>query len=67
MKKRMAVADKNICVACGVCIRECPLNAISVWKGCHAVVDTQKCVGCAKCAKVCPAGCITVEQMEVAE
>ena len=37
--KKYAMADKKQCVACGVCVKECPMNAISIWKGCYAVID----------------------------
>ena len=51
------------CVACGVCVRTCPLFAIAVHKGVAAVVDENKCVGCGKCAKECPAGFITIKEV----
>ena len=59
---KKAFADKNICVACGVCMKTCPKSAISVYRGCYAVVDESKCVGCSLCAKACPAGCITIQE-----
>ena len=58
--KRYATVDKNVCVACGVCVKEGPVNAISVWKGCYAVSEKDTCIGCGKCAGSCPAGSITV-------
>ena len=58
LSKKYAVVDEKVCVACGVCVKECPIGAISVWKGCHAVVDKNVCIGCAKCAGNCPTGCI---------
>ena len=67
MAKKTAFVSKESCVACGVCLKECPLNAISVFKGCYAFVDSALCVGCAKCARVCPAGCITVKEKEAAQ
>ena len=48
------------CVACGRCAEECPVDAISIYKGVRAVVDELKCVGCGKCAKACPAGIISI-------
>ena len=60
--KKLAVADKNICVACGACTKACPKDAISIYRGCYAVVDAAKCIGCGLCAKTCPAGCITVKE-----
>ena len=65
--KKYAAPDKTVCVACGVCLKACPLEAITIHLGCYALVDTQKCVGCGRCAKVCPAGCITVTERSAAK
>ena len=56
--KKMAVIDQNACVACGVCMKACPRDAITIYRGCYAVVEKDKCVGCGLCTKHCPAGCI---------
>ena len=58
--KKYAEVDKSRCVACGVCVKECPMNAVSVWKGCYAVINPDICIGCAKCERSCPAGSISV-------
>ena len=58
--KKYAVINRDVCVACGVCVKECPMNAISVWKGCYAVINPDICIGCGKCERSCPAGSITV-------
>ena len=60
--KKLAVPDRRICVACGVCLKACPKEAISVYRGCYAQVADNKCVGCGLCAAVCPAGCIAVKE-----
>ena len=60
--KKLAVPDHRICVACGVCLKACPKEAISIYKGCYAQAAQEKCVGCGLCAKVCPAGCITLKE-----
>ena len=65
--KKLAFVDKNICVACGVCMKACPKDAISIYRGCYAAVDAAKCVGCALCAKACPAGCITLKERSEAK
>lgn len=59
LSRMIAEVNKNRCVACGTCIKPCPKEAITIWKGCYAVVDLEKCVGCGKCVRVCPADCIT--------
>ena len=64
--KKVATPDRKVCVAGGVCMKACPKNAISIYKGCYAVVEEAKCVGCGLCTKACPAGCIvTSERSEV--
>ncbi|WP_099467322.1 4Fe-4S binding protein [Konateibacter massiliensis] len=63
MAKKKAYVAKD-CVACGCCVKVCPLDAISVYKGLYASVDTNKCVGCGKCATACPAQVITIEAKE---
>jgi len=65
--KKLAVPDKKICVACGVCLKVCPRGAISIYKGCYAMVDETKCVGCSLCAKACPAGCIRITERSEAK
>ena len=65
--KKLAVVDRGICVACGVCMKSCPKGAIAVCKGCFAQVDDGKCVGCGLCAKACPACCITVKERSEAK
>ena len=60
--KKLAVPDRNDCVACGVCLKACRKEALSIYKGCYAQVDKSKCVGCSLCAKACPAGCITIRE-----
>ena len=60
--KKLAFVDKKTCVACGVCLKACRKEAISIYRGCFAQVEEDKCVGCGLCAKVCPAGCITITE-----
>lgn len=60
--KKLAIVDRQVCVACGVCLNTCPKAAISIYRGCFAQVEETKCVGCGLCAKACPAGCITVKE-----
>ena len=63
MAKKKAFVDKNICVACGVCTKVCPKQAIEIVNGCYANVNEEKCVGCGICEKNCPAGCIKVREV----
>ncbi|MCI9121605.1 MAG: 4Fe-4S binding protein [Oscillibacter sp.] len=64
-RKRKAFVDGNSCVACGCCVKVCPLGAIAVFKGIAAAVDQNRCVGCGKCAKECPASVIAIQEVQV--
>ncbi len=44
--------DPDKCVACGSCIGECPVEAISA--GDVYVIDADTCIECGSCADVCP-------------
>ena len=63
-KRRKAQVDSAVCVACGCCVKVCPLGAIQIMKGIMAEVDMTKCVGCGKCAKECPASVIIIREVE---
>ena len=62
-KKRRAYVEQRDCVACGCCVKVCPLNAIHVYRGLYAQVDEDKCVGCGRCAKECPATVIEIREV----
>ena len=56
MAKYKATNEQDRCVACGGCVKVCPKDAISIYKGCYAQIDEAKCIGCGICASRCPAG-----------
>ena len=65
MKKyKKASVLSNECVACGCCVKSCPLSAISIYKGIYAVVNEAKCAGCQICEAACPAQVISVKEVE---
>ena len=63
-KRRTAVVDQAVCVACGCCVKVCPLQAIKIVRGVTAQVNREKCVGCGKCARECPASVIKIREVE---
>ncbi|SPF37710.1 Protein FixB [Syntrophobacter sp. SbD1] len=46
------ISDK--CIACQICIGECPVGAIELSADGVAVIDPEVCVGCGKCFDSCP-------------
>ena len=53
----MAYVIYEDCIACGTCIDECPMGAIS--EGDIYVIDAEVCTDCGTCADVCPSSAIS--------
>ncbi len=75
VKEGVAIVDKALCEACGLCVRNCPKNIIrlipkraKVYVACSTPCrgkDTMSvceigCIGCGLCAKNCPENAITM-------
>jgi hypothetical protein len=52
--------NKSRCVACGICVDNCPADAIILERGGKAEIDSDKCIGCAMCIGICPEGAVQV-------
>mgnify|MGYP003773270371 CR=1 FL=1 len=57
--KNMAYVINDDCIACGSCIDECPVEAIS--EGDIYVIDPDLCTDCGTCADICPSEAIHPE------
>ena len=57
--KIMAYKITDECTACGTCIDECPVEAIS--EGDIYKIDPDLCTDCGACADVCPVEAIEPE------
>lgn len=62
--QRKAFVNQQDCVACGSCVKVCPMQAIQIVKGIMAEVNFNKCVGCGKCAAECPASVISIKEAD---
>ena len=57
---------KEKCTGCGLCVHECPVEAISLPGG-KAEIDYETCILCGACAKVCPVDAIIFEKPKVCD
>jgi ferredoxin len=48
----MPYVISDSCIACGACVGECPVDAIS--EGEPYVIEADKCIDCGACAATCP-------------
>lgn len=55
----MAYVINDDCIACGSCVGECAVDAIS--EGDIYSIDADACIDCGSCAEVCPADAIHAE------
>ena len=75
VKEGVAVANKELCTACGACVRKCPKNLIElipatakVYVACSTKCRGKEvvgacsvgCIGCGLCSKNCPEGAISM-------
>ena len=52
------ITDK--CTACGTCVSECPVEAISAGDPIY-IIDAEKCIDCGACVSACPTEAIVAE------
>jgi hydrogenase-4 component H len=49
------VVDKEMCISCGLCVRACPNDAISLDENTKKPrIWLARCIFCGRCAEVCP-------------
>ncbi len=55
MNENIIYTNENDCQDCYKCVRNCPVNAISMIDN-HASIDDERCIYCGGCIKICPVG-----------
>jgi len=50
----MPWVNQDMCVGCGICVDECPVEAIAQDQSSKANINDNKCIRCGKCHDVCP-------------
>lgn len=61
-----AVVDRQTCIGCGACVKNCQVGAVTVAvKKQPAEVDLERCLGCGLCIADCPTESIKLEEKPV--
>jgi len=68
----MPWVDKEKCISCGICVRECPVNAVFMEEKSgtdeeKAAIDMDKCIHCGVCHSVCPENAVRHDSEKVDE
>ena len=67
IRLEVPVCDVTRCTMCGICVRECPVNACDLDGQGHFSVKAAYCVNCGACATVCPENALTMEACDPRE
>lgn len=52
--------DKNKCINCGLCIKDCSAKALQFDENKFPMIDEKRCFKCQHCLAVCPVGALSV-------
>jgi len=58
-----AVIDAELCTGCGVCVDDCPMEAITMDDGGPAAIRAEACIGCGVCSHGCAPGAIRLAEV----
>ena len=60
MEHEVVIIDREKCVGCGACVRDCLTGHIELIEG-RAALNECRCIQCGHCYAVCPTGAISLE------
>ena len=60
----VAVVTGEMCAACLICVRACPIGVPFINADGYSQIDPEKCLGCGVCAAECPAKAIQLQGYE---
>ncbi len=55
-----AIVDRKECSGCGLCVDECPAEAIKIDDEGISTIDEDECTECGACVDICPSVAISI-------
>jgi ferredoxin len=46
--------NEDLCVSCGICVDDCPVDAITLNEDQKAIINEDECIRCGQCHDICP-------------
>ena len=67
--KQYPIVNKDKCIGCGVCVKSCPKNAItmSTQGKNHAIINSKNCVCCYCCHELCNYNAVEIKKNPIAK
>ncbi|MFR7995614.1 MAG: nitroreductase family protein [Clostridium sp.] len=62
----MFKVDREKCIACKQCIKDCPVRVISLQEG-KAYINNEGCIKCGHCIAVCPVEAVSTDDYDMSE
>ena len=62
----MFKVDREICIACEQCIKDCPVNDIYLKEG-KAHIKNEACIKCGHCIAICPVKAVSTDDYDMSE